>query len=371
MANIAIYIADTSPSGITRYAFNMAMSLNEFGHQCTIISDTNSFEINKTNLIVLSEKNRLGALEIPERVKRLKQEIDVLNIHVVISNGWYHDMVSLIASKLSLGKPPVIGVVHTRPELWGLENKWYTKIKSSIIRRIYSAEDITISVSESLAVSLKETGWVKHPITIYNPIVSDSMLGISKVRSRFNSTLKLACMGWISPVKGFDVAIKALVEIRKSIPATLTIIGASNNENYFSQLKEQINKHGLDNYVLFSGSVDDPFEILDQMDIFLLPSRSEALPTALIEAMAIGIPVIASDCNFGPREILQDGLYGSLVPINDWKKLAIEVEKLAENRVLYKEMSRMGILRAQTFNFTASGSSYNELIKKYKTKEVG
>ncbi|MEH7112581.1 glycosyltransferase [Neobacillus niacini] len=371
MVNIALYIADTSPSGITRYAFNMTTCLSEFGHQCKIISDTNLFSLNKSEMIVLSENERLGAIKITQRILKLKKEIDRNHIDVVISNGWYHDMVALAASRLSTCKPKIIGVVHTRPELWGLDDKWYKRIKSSLIRRIYALEDKTISVSESLTYAIKNKGWIKDPTTIYNPIVSERIKGISRLRTITDSTLKLVCMGWINPVKGYDTAIKALAELRRNeIPATLTIIGAPNNEYYFSEIKEQVRKLALENYVLFKGALEDPFELLDQMDVFILSSRSEALPTALIEAMAIGLPVIASDCNYGPREILRDGEYGALVPINDWKKIADEARKLVNDPNLYTKMSRSGIERANTFDFVTSGYFYNNLIKSYKI-EVG
>ena len=366
MANIALYIADTSPSGITRYAFNMASCLSEYDHQCKIISDTNFSSLSRQDMIVLSRNKKLGPLKVIQRIWKLKKEIDNNIISFVISNGWYHDMIALAASRLSKCKPNVIGVVHTRPELWGLENKWYKRFKSSLIRSVYASEDITISVSESLAQALIDKGWIKDPVTIYNPIVSERIKVISKVRTKKDSILKLVCMGWINPIKGYDTAINALAEIRKELPANLTIIGAPNNQGYFVELKEQIYKLGLENHVFFKGPLENPFALLNEMDVFILPSRSEALPTALIEAMAIGLPVIACDCNFGPREILQDGENGALVPINDWKKIAEEARKLASDPKLYREMSQRAIKRADSFDFSSSAFFYNELLKKFK-----
>ena len=83
---------------------------------------------------------------------------------------------------------------------------------------------------------------------------------------------------------------------------------------------------------------------------------------ALVEAMACGCPVIATDCPTGPREILADGRYGLLVPMNDPAALAGAIEKLENDEVLRQELGHRAILRAREFDITAIGPKYASLL---------
>lgn len=369
MPNIAIYIADTKPSGITRYALNINTCLSGLGYDCQIISDTNLSRTFMPKTITLSPEKAMSGSEIIKRIIRLKKEIDKRQTDIIISNGWYHDMVALFASKLSRSKPHVVGVIHTRPQLWGISLNIFGKIKRYLIKKVYQREAVTISVSDSMASSLINSGWIKKTKTIYNPIVSDQLKALSRIRKRSYGCIKLCCIGWISPVKGIDIAINALSKVVKQVPATLTLIGDINNENYFAHIKDQIKKLELEENIKIDGPIDDPYIILDEMDILLLPSRSEALPTALVEAMALGLPVIACDCEFGPREILGDSEYGSLVPTGDFERMAVEILRIAANPDLYRRMSEKGICRALDFNFDSCAKQYDNVLKNLITKK--
>ena len=78
----------------------------------------------------------------------------------------------------------------------------------------------------------------------------------------------------------------------------------------------------LEPYVSFPGFVKNPYAFMSKASLFVLSSLWEGLPTVLIEALSCGIPVISTDCPSGPREILQDGKYGALVPVQNVAALA-------------------------------------------------
>jgi glycosyltransferase involved in cell wall biosynthesis len=79
--------------------------------------------------------------------------------------------------------------------------------------------------------------------------------------------------------------------------------------------------------VLLPGFVENPYAWLNRARLFVLSSRWEALPTVLIEALACGVPVVATDCPSGPAEILENGRWGTLVPLEDEQALAAAMEK--------------------------------------------
>jgi glycosyltransferase involved in cell wall biosynthesis len=359
--NIGIYIADTHPSGITSFAQNLSSCLNDSKHNCKIISDENSN--NNNNVISLGENNKFTSKNIIRRINLLKKIIINNDIDIIISNGWFHDMISILASKFINKNIKVIGVIHTRPNLWNISDNLYGIIKKNLIKLIYKLEDETVVVSKELNEFLKKKKYIKKAVTIYNPVINNKILKFQKIRKEVNPPIELFCLGWIRDVKGIDVAINSLAEINKKIPANLTLIGDYKNEDYFSLIKSQIKELNLENNVKFLGSINNPFPEMNKMDILLLPSRSEVLPTSLIEAMGLGIPVIAADCDFGPREILDNGKYGFLVPVDNYEKIFENVIRLFNNPNLYNYFSEIGIQRSKKFNYNECESEYNELIE--------
>jgi glycosyltransferase involved in cell wall biosynthesis len=83
---------------------------------------------------------------------------------------------------------------------------------------------------------------------------------------------------------------------------------------------------GLQNHVSMPGFVDNPYAYMSRAALYVLSSRWEGLPTVLIEALYCGVPIIATDCPSGPREILADGQYGAIVPVGDVAALSRAIE---------------------------------------------
>ena len=138
--------------------------------------------------------------------------------------------------------------------------------------------------------------------------------------------------------KGFDVLIEALGGIDRALlgPWQLEICGEGEARR---ELEAQIDNLGLRDRVHLAGSVRDLDAHLERASIFAFPSRFEGFPNALTEAMAWGLPVVASDCPTGPRELIDDGVSGRLVPVDDPKALAGALTALIESPA---ERARLG-----------------------------
>lgn len=107
-------------------------------------------------------------------------------------------------------------------------------------------------------------------------------------------------------------------------------------------LREAAAQHGLADAVTFVGDLTNPFPEYRAADLFCLPSRSEGSPNVLIEALACGVPVLATDCPHGPREILQDGDCGRLVPVGDVPALAAALQDFTSNPHPWQSRTRAG-----------------------------
>lgn len=163
-------------------------------------------------------------------------------------------------------------------------------------------------------------------MTIYNPVVTPELLR-QKDEPTDEPWLKesvpvIVGVGRLTRQKDFENLIRAAAEVRKTTDVRLMILGEGEDR---AKLEELVNSLGLNDYVKLPGFVANPFAVLSRAAVFVLSSRWEGLPTVIIEAIACGTPVVSTDCPSGPREILQAGRYGRIVPTEDSTALAAAI----------------------------------------------
>lgn len=142
--------------------------------------------------------------------------------------------------------------------------------------------------------------------------------------------------------KGLDVLIEALKIIiyeANDMDVQLTIIGTGDD---MDEVKAMVDQYSLHNNVIFTGESDNPYNIIKQSDLFILPSRREGLPNALLEAMSLGICCIAADCDTGPREIIENYKNGILFPVGDSNALAYAILDLKSNCKMIETLGSAG-----------------------------
>ena len=113
--------------------------------------------------------------------------------------------------------------------------------------------------------------------------------------------------------------------MRKERPARLIILGEGEDR---PKLEALVRELGLEEDVALPGFVDNPYKYLKRAAVFVLSSRWEGLPTVLIEALALGTPVVATDCPSGPAEILKGGRWGRLVAVGDINGIAKAIKEM-------------------------------------------
>lgn len=365
MAKIGIYINDLGVGGVTRFAQNLYNGLEELNHDCYIISNQKSNKknklINNEKTIILNSKNKINT------IFKLKKSIKYNEFDVLICNGWFALFITTLAVKLLKNKPKIISVTHVRTSLWGTSKGNYFSrfLKTKLAQFGFNNADKLITVSKGMAKELNEGDWTKNQfINIYNPVISEKITKFRDNNEFHSDKVELVGMGWLEPRKGFDVLIEATKNLKDSnINVNTTIIGGKHNrypehEEYLHQL---VKEYDLKNEVDFAGVINNPFPVIAEKDIFVFPSRNETLGLALIEGMALGLPVIAADCEHGPAEILDNNKYGFLVEQDNPEQIADSVKKLM-NPDTYKKYSELSLERANDFEINKIAGIYNEII---------
>ncbi|MDT8284422.1 MAG: glycosyltransferase, partial [Thermovirgaceae bacterium] len=135
-------------------------------------------------------------------------------------------------------------------------------------------------------------------------------------------------MGRLTKQKDFHTLIRAFAEVRRNRNCRLMILGDGSD---LGSLKKLVQGLGLAREVDFPGFHINPFPFLSRADLFVLSSIWEGFGMVLVEAMALGVPVVSTDCPSGPREILRGGQLGRLVPVGDHLSLAEAMVKTMDN----------------------------------------
>lgn len=200
--------------------------------------------------------------------------------------------------------------------------------------------------------------------TIYNPVDFDSInerASVARARRVRGTGPLVTAHGRIEVgQKGWDTLIAAFRDVVAAIPAArLRIIGDGPDREYVRSLAARVLGDGR---VELPGHFADPIPAIAEGDVYVLPSRWEGLPNSLLEAMAAGLPVVASRCPTGPAEILQDGDAGTLVPVDDKRALADAIVCLLRNDALRARHAALAERRARTFTLAATLSQYGALF---------
>jgi glycosyltransferase involved in cell wall biosynthesis len=131
-------------------------------------------------------------------------------------------------------------------------------------------------------------------------------------------------VGGLRLQKDFATLIRAFAQLHRRRPCRLLILGQGRQRERLRRLAEEL---GVADSVELHGFDPNPYRFLARASLFVLSSRWEGWANVLAESLALGVPVVATDCPSGPREILQDGRYGSLVPVGDVEALARAMEE--------------------------------------------
>ena len=263
---------------------------------------------------------------------------------------WQVNIVTLLADALFDLDCPVIINEQNAPRK-NLESLWQKHLFWPLARKIYKQAKKVVAISNVIAAELQKTlslSFEKFKV-IHNPIVLDEIHKKSSFTSEALPTTypRLVAVGRLMPQKSYPLLLKALRIVITEKPVHLYVLGEGTERSYLERLIENLD---LKPFIHLLGFQSNPYAYMRQADIFVLSSDYEGFGNVIVEAMALGLPVIATDCPYGPREILADGKYGLLVPPGDEEALAKAILSLLREPDTRRRLGRKAKKRAEDFS---------------------
>lgn len=192
------------------------------------------------------------------------------------------------------------------------------------------------------------------PNAVFNPLVS-------QVAPCIKGDKTIMAMGRLVRDKGFDILINAFSMIEKEMPDyKLIIFGNGELRDELLETAERLNIRGR---VLLPGVRDDALFEVAKSSLFVLSSRNEGMPNVLMEAMACGVPCVATRCPMGPEELIIDGENGLLVPVEDEKALAEAMLRVLNNKAFANKLSEQSKRIKETHSIENIGNKWIEYLK--------
>jgi glycosyltransferase involved in cell wall biosynthesis len=230
--------------------------------------------------------------------------------------------------------------------------------------RMYPSADQVVAISKGVAADIASlVPRTRGRVTVIHnagvePDVREMARESLSSNERPDGPLVVAC-GRLKPLKGFAHLIDALAEVRKSVPAHLWIIGEGTQRAY---LENKIARLGLRHCVRLLGFQRNPYRYMAAADLFALSSHFEGFGNVIVEAMACGTPVVATDCPYGPREIIEDGENGLLVEPASAASLARGILRVLCDEGLKHRLASKGLERARDFEAQSIADEYGGLF---------
>ena len=366
-ARVVLVISSLRPGGAERVISIMANHWARRGCGITLVTidagsaDFYALDPRVTRVALGVAGNSYGVRDAlarnADRVRRLRHAIRAARPHAVISFMTSTNVLAVIAARLE--RVPVIISERTDPTQDGASTIW-----NGLRRLVYPrAQAVVVQTPE--VHRWAETFLSPHRVrTIPNPVLlpPETEMGDDDPRpASSDQRRRIVAMGRLESQKGFDVLLRAFAKCRADFPDwSLVIIGEGEDRLSLGSMASEL---GVADAVTMPGLVRNPFAVLRSADLFVLSSRCEGFPNALLEAMAVGMAVVATDCRNGPRHIVRHGIDGVLIPPDDVAAMADAMAGLMGNDLYRRALGARAVEVKERFSVDRVMAEWERLLE--------
>ncbi|PLP55791.1 glycosyltransferase [Mesorhizobium loti] len=365
---IVFHIASLTGGGAERVFVLMANELAARGHDVTLFTwnaegpnaALRSPAVHLIDFGLTVRGDRYGKLATLKGIVRSAQLFKRLAPDAVYCGPEFANLVMTLALLLARSRAKFFPSFHAAASLPASTRG--ARIATSWLSRLAAARTTNvIAVSAGVGRDIMARGFPKSKVVVINNPLPQAATSQGHA---YAWQAKLAAMGEgpviatagrLVPVKDHRTLLRAFAILRANRPARLVIFGEG---PLSAELRAYVEETGIGADVLFAGYVNDPAAFYAGANLFVLSSTSEGFGNVLIEAMAAGVPVVSTDAPHGPREILEDGRFGTLVPVGDAAALAKAMSETLDRPIPADILKS----RAADFDVRKIGDRYEALL---------
>ncbi len=360
---IAIFSPSLESGGAERVVVNLAQGFRRAQHEVHLVL-ANAHgellpEISPQIKIINLNKNRISDCILPLARYIRSEKPDVFlsaqtHANIIASLSV---LFSFHTTRLVLGEHTTVAI-HLTPLY---RNKGWLMLK--LAKKLYPWADVIVAVSKGAAQNIAQLLKISEDKlhTIYNPVQ------IAEVERKANDALAhpwfapgekpvLLAVGRLTAAKDYPTLLRAFSLVVEKKDVRLLILGEGEERN---ELEKLIISLRLAKNVDLPGYVANPYAYMSRASVFVLSSSWEGFAVVLVEALSCGATIVSTNCPSGPAEILENGRYGSLVPVGDAPALAFAILEALEN----KRDATLQRKRAQNFSEDRAISAYLTLFR--------
>jgi glycosyltransferase involved in cell wall biosynthesis len=359
---IAMFLPNLDGGGAQRVFTYLARGLADHGYRVDmlLVSARGPYMTDLPQTVrVVPLRTRRAMASVPSLVRYLRAE----RPSCLLAALDHTNIAAILAARLAGASTPIIASVHVaHSRTHALGKSLRQRVVWFAIRRCYPLAQAVVAVSNGIAQDLIATTRVPERLirVVYNPVLMPEFAQLAQELPNHpwftaGGPKVIVAVGGLLPAKDHHTLIRAFALLRRECNARLVILGEGPLR---LELEALVRSLGVAKDVDLPGFTRNPFAYLSHASVFALSSAWEALPTVLIEALATGIPIVATDCPYGPSEILDHGRYGQLVPVGDIQAMAEGMRASLNSLRCQRPLSVL-----QPFTLGAAVAQYEKIVQ--------
>jgi glycosyltransferase involved in cell wall biosynthesis len=278
---------------------------------------------------------RRTASSVPALVRYLRRERPAAMVTALA----HANLMAIAAASIARSGTRVVVTEHLPPSTWvDTPRRRDSKLMPRLMHTFYPRAGAVVAVSTGVADDLARRARIPRSQVrvIYNPLLADRLDELASEpldHPWFAPGMPpvVLAVGRLTAQKDFATLIRAVAAVRAERPCRLLILGEGEERATLGAVVAEL---GMQEDVSMPGFVPNPYPYFRAASMLALSSRFEGLPTVLLEALCLGVPVVATDCPSGPSEILDGGRHGRLVPVGDATALAVAIGETVERPIV-------------------------------------
>jgi glycosyltransferase involved in cell wall biosynthesis len=326
MSRIAIFLPSLEGGGAERVIVDVANGIAARGHEVDLVlaKAAGPYLVDvAANVRVVDLGARRTAASLVPLIAYLRSR----RPEAMLSALHHANVVAILARAIS--RVPTRLVVSERNAIGADAGRAAPRLERllfGLMKLLYRRADHVVAVSGGVAADVvARVGVPSDRVSVvYNPVAMSEIAARAEIPTASpwlgpGQPPVILGVGRLTEQKGFDTLIRAFAAVRSTRPCRLVILGEGELRAQLGSLASSL---GIENDLSMPGFDSNPYAWMRRSAVFVLSSRWEGLPNALLQAMACGARVVSTRCPSGPDEILENGRWGTLVPVDDARALA-------------------------------------------------